>query len=240
MIKVTENVKHLIIINVILFAMTMSGLGDKLFELLSLYSFDSPLFKPWQLLSHMFMHANMTHILFNMFALYMFGSALEIAWGGRRFLIFYFTTGIGGAVLYLIIKHFQLMAGIENLPAETIQLLQNQGAEAILQGKNFTDPVLANLNGLMNGPMVGASGAISGLLMAFAFVFPNHELMLMFFPVPIKAKYFVPLLIIYELYSGTANMAGDNVAHYAHISGMVIGFIIMKFWGGQFKHKRWD
>ena len=240
MIPVTENVKHLIILNVILFLATMSGLGDRLFELLSLYSFDSPLFKPWQLVSHMFMHANMSHILFNMFALWMFGSALERVWGGKRFLIFYFATGIGGAILYLIIKHFQLMAGLEALPAETLELLKTQGADAIAHGKNFTDTALANLNGLMNGPMVGASGAISGLLMAFAFVFPNHELMLMFFPVPIKAKYFVPLLIIYELYSGSANMTGDNVAHYAHISGMVIGFLIMKFWGGQFKHQRWN
>ncbi len=170
----------------------------------------------------------------------MFGSALERVWGGKRFLIFYFATGIGGAILYLIIKHFQLMAGLEALPAETLELLKTQGADAIAHGKNFTDTALANLNGLMNGPMVGASGAISGLLMAFAFVFPNHELMLMFFPVPIKAKYFVPLLIIYELYSGSANMTGDNVAHYAHISGMVIGFLIMKFWGGQFKHQRWN
>jgi membrane associated rhomboid family serine protease len=238
--QLTENVKHLIILNVILFFATMTGMGDKLFELLALYSYDSPLFKPWQLVTHMFMHGGMSHILFNMFALYMFGSALEQAWGGKRFLIFYFATGIGGAALYLVIKHFQLMTGLEGLPAETLELLRTQGADAILQGKNFTDPQLANLNGLMNGAMVGASGAISGLLMAFAFIFPNAELMLMFFPVPIKAKYFIPLIIAYELYAGVANTAGDNVAHYAHISGMVIGFIIMKVWGGQFKHQRWN
>lgn len=237
---ITENVKHLIILNVILFFATTTGLGGKLYELLSLYSFDSPLFKPWQLVTHMFMHANMSHILFNMFALWMFGSALEQVWGGKRFLIFYFATGIGGAILYLLIKHFQLMHGLESLPAETINLLKGQGAEAIAMGKNFADPVLANLNGLMNGPMVGASGAISGLLMAFAFVFPNHELMMIFLPIPIKAKYFIPLLLVYELYSGTANMTGDNIAHYAHISGMAIGFIIMKVWGGQFKHRRWN
>jgi membrane associated rhomboid family serine protease len=238
--QLTENVKHLIILNVILFLATMTGMSDKLFELMALYSYDSPLFKPWQLVTHMFMHGGMSHILFNMFALYMFGSALEQAWGGKRFLVFYFATGIGGAALYLVIKHFQLMAGLEGLPTETLELLKTQGVDAILQGKNFTDPQLANLNGLMNGAMVGASGAISGLLMAFAFIFPNAELMLMFFPVPIKAKYFIPLIIAYELYAGVANTSGDNVAHYAHISGMVIGFIIMKIWGGQFKHQRWN
>ncbi len=231
MIRVTDTVKHLIIINVLFFIATYYFVDTNwMISTLSLHSVQSPLFKPWQVLSHMFMHGGFTHIFFNMFSLWMFGSALENLWGGKKFLTFYLLTGIGGALVYLLIKYFQIEYDLANTPKEILDVVMSQGADAIAVGKNFVDAKLGGLNSLINGQMLGASGAISGLLMAYGVLYPNAEFALIFLPIPIKAKYFIPLLIIYELSMEFTDFSWDNVAHLAHLSGMLIGFILIKLW----------
>ncbi len=230
-IQITDTVKHLIIINVLVFFVVHFQLDMQMMvNLFALHSAQSPLFEPWQILSHMFMHADIAHIGFNMFALWMFGEQLESIWGGKKFLIFYLVTGIGAALVYLLVKYIQINQQIEGIPEDMVNLVMTDGAKHIAQGQNYVDGLLGGLNSLINGPMVGASAAISGLLMAFGVLFPNSELMLLFFPVPIKAKYFIPLLIIYEISMEFAEFSWDNIAHMAHVSGMLIGFILIKIW----------
>ena len=199
-------------------------------EYFAMYSTDSPNFKIWQLVTSMFMHGGFMHIAFNMFALWMFGSVLEDLWGTKKFVTFYFLTGIGSAGLYILIKYLQINAIIGDYSEQEINLILTQGVEIIGNGQNYTDSHLGFLNGLINTPTLGASGAIAGLLMAFGILFPNTELMLIFLPIPIKAKYFIPLLIVYEISMEFASFSWDNVAHLGHLSGMAIGFIIMKYW----------
>ncbi|WGH76580.1 rhomboid family intramembrane serine protease [Tenacibaculum tangerinum] len=229
--KLTQAVKHLIIINTLFFIATYYIIDSRiLIEWFSLFSTESPFFKYWQVATSMFMHGSFSHILFNMFALWMFGSTLESVWGTKKFITFYFLTGIGSAILYLLIKYIQIQYVIDDYSAEEINIVLTKGAEAIMNGKNFTDENLANLNALINTPTLGASGAISGLLMAFGVLFPNVELMLIFIPIPIKAKYFIPLLIVYELTMELAGFSWDNIAHLGHLSGMIIGYILIKYW----------
>lgn len=229
--RLTETVKHLIIINVIFYIGTYYVLDPGvMYEYFGLFSTESPNFKFWQLLTSMFMHGGFGHILFNMFALWMFGSVLESVWGQKKFLTFYFLTGFGSAALYVLIKYIQIQYAYDNYTDDQIDLILTKGAEAVLEGKNFIDSELASLNSLVNGVTIGASGAIAGLLMAFGIMFPNMELMLIFLPVPIKAKYFIPLLIVYELSMEFASFSWDNIAHLGHLSGMAIGFIIMRMW----------
>jgi membrane associated rhomboid family serine protease len=229
--KLTEAVKHLIIVNVLFYIATYYVIDSRiLIELFSLFSTQSPHFEYWQVATSMFMHGSLSHILFNMFSLWMFGSTLESVWGKKKFVSFYFLTGIGSAVLYLLIKHIQIQYVIDDYAAEEINLILTQGAEAIINSQNFTNEKLSSLNALINGPTLGASGAIAGLLMAFGILFPNLELMMIFLPIPIKAKYFIPLLIIYEFSMELASFSWDNIAHLGHLSGMAIGFILMQYW----------
>ena len=240
MTRLTEAVKHLIILNVIFFIATYYLVDSRLMiEFFAMFSNESPNFRVWQLLTSMFMHGSFGHILFNMFALWMFGSVLEGLWGTKKFLTFYFLTGVGSAALYLLIKYFQIEAVIGNYSGQEIDLILTEGADAIMNGKNFIDDRLASLNSLINTPTLGASGAIAGLLMAFGILFPNMELMLIFLPIPIKAKYFIPLLIVYELSMELASFSWDNIAHLGHLSGMAIGFIIMRYWKNN-QFKRWN
>jgi membrane associated rhomboid family serine protease len=190
---------------------------------LGLFYFDSPYFAPYQLITHMFMHGGLMHIGFNMFALVMFGSNLERMWGGKRFLIFYLVTGFGAAALHMGVNMIQVYNAVGSLTPGTIQ--------GLTEGYQFTGPNASILNGAYLTPTVGASGAIYGLLMAFAVLFPNTELFLIFIPVPIKAKYFVPGLIIIEVFLGVSQFSGDNIAHFAHLGGMLFGYILLKMWG---------
>lgn len=238
--RITDTVKHLIIINVIVFAAGYFVVDRMVMvKYFALYSPESPFFQFWQPLTSMFMHGGIGHIAFNMFALWIFGSALERIWGARKFLTFYLLTGIGSALLYVLIKYIQLQYQLDNYSPESLNLIVTQGADALLSGQNFVDPDLASLNVLVNIPTLGASGAIAGLLMAFGLLFPNVELFLIFFPIPIKAKYFIPLLIIYEFSMEFASFSWDNVAHLGHLSGMIIGFIIMQYWKKN-QFKRWN
>lgn len=212
-------VKNLLIINGLFFlaAMVLSPGGKPLAWTLGLFYMDSPFFEPYQIATHMFMHGGFGHIFFNMFALFMFGSPLERVWGPKRMLLFYLLTGLGAAALHMGVMAYDVysIAGSVsgNVQETSNGYLMNPG----LQSLYFT-------------PTVGASGAVFGLLLGFGMLFPNTELMLLFFPVPIKAKYFVVLYGLAELFFGFARIQGDNIAHFAHLGGMLFGFILIKIW----------
>ncbi len=226
-------VKNLLIINGIMlfatFALEQSW-GIDLTEYLGMFFPLSNSFYPHQLITSMFMHANISHLFFNMFALFMFGRVLETVWGSKRFLIYYMVTGIGAVVLHSVVNYAQAYPILEAISNQQLDYVINEGKEALLLGKNFTNPDMAQLNLIFNVPTVGASGAIFGILLAFGMLFPNTELMLLIPPMPVKAKYFVIGYGVIELFSGVANFQGDNIAHFAHLGGMLFGFLLIKYW----------
>ena len=231
--KITFNtVTVLIAINVLVFFASTSVSG--LTELLALYFPLNDNFAIWQFVTHMFMHGGLTHLLFNMFALWMFGTQLEAIWGGKRFLIFYFACGIGAALIYTIINYYQFnniysILRDSGLSAFDIQDMINKGA---YPPNVLSEDQAVQLIGTFSRPMVGASGAIYGILVAYAFNFPNNKLILLFLPYPIAAKYFVPALIGLDLFSGVTGFSifGGGVAHFAHVGGAIIGFLMMMYW----------
>lgn len=227
-----EVVKNLIILNGLFFLAKFAfrRLDIDLDEILGMFYFQSQSFRPWQMVTHFFMHGDLMHIFFNMFGLWMFGSKLEQLWGPRRFLIFYFVTAFGAFLLHFLVTYLRIQEVIATISQEDISMVMENGRELLRSHRNYTDSGLASLNALVNVPMVGASGALFGILAGFAMYFPNTELFLMFIPVPIKAKYFVLIYAAYELFSGVSNAQGDNVAHFAHLGGALVGFLLIKFW----------
>lgn len=225
-------VKNLLIINGLFFLTTLVLQTQVNYDLSDTLGLHYPLsddFQPWQLVSYMFMHGSFMHLFFNMFALWMFGNTLENHWGPKRFLIYYMITGIGAGIIQIAVAHFRLMPLYSEISAEDLNLVLNQGAEILQRGQNFSEPVAGKINLLVNSVTVGASGAVFGILLAFGMLFPNTMLYI-YFAIPIKAKWFVILYGAVELYSGIANSQGDNVAHFAHLGGMLFGFILIKFW----------
>ena len=233
--SIPETIKQLIIINVI-FYIGSQFLGDLSYDILALHYYENEKFLFKQFLTHMFMHGSPTHILFNMFGLWMFGSPLEQMWGRNKFLFFYISCGLGAAFIQTGFYYFQ----IQNL-YEIIELnnLSSSSPDIILEYMSQSD-YMAAISGF-NSVMVGASGAIYGVLVAFAFSFPNSKLMLLFFPFPIKAKFFVPLLILIDLFFGISSFSVGPIAHFAHIGGALIGLIMLLYWKkNQFNDRRWD
>lgn len=229
-------VKNLIIINAIMLLATyvLQLRGFDLTKILGLHYFASPDFRPYQLVTHMFMHGGIMHLVFNMFALWMFGRVLENVWGPKRFFIYYFATGLGAAVFYSLVNFIEFQYIASRMTPENVQMVMSNGAEILSSGRNYTE-LAGKLNLLLNVPTVGASGAVFGILLGFGMLFPNTELMLLFPPIPIKAKYFVIGYGAIELFSGIAN-TGDNVAHFAHLGGMIFGFILIKYWNKNSNH----
>jgi len=245
--KLTDAVKHLIILNVIFFAAS-SFLGASLGDWLALYFPKNPHFGLWQYVSHMFMHGGFMHILFNMYALWAFGSPLEQMWGRNKFLFFYFSAGIGAGLIYTAVNYYQFNSIYNDLVSLGMSATEIQGLlESGRYNSSILDQIpenrLADIFQIYNTPAVGASGAIYGVLVAFGMTFPNAKLALIFLPVPISAKYFIPVLIGLDLFSGVTGFSifGGGIAHFAHVGGAIIGFIIMKFWQkNQFNDKRWN
>ncbi len=250
MMRMTEMVKHLLIINIIFFV--GSQLVPQAEQLFALYYFENPNFRVWQPLTHMFMHGGIMHIFFNMFALVSFGSALEQQWGGKKFLFFYISCGIGAMLLHTGVNYYEFHSNYDYLIAEGISV---EDIKTLLQGGSvhisstadsfLLQNAIDKMATAYNTPAVGASGAIYGLLVAFAFLYPNAELALMFIPVPIKAKYFVPGVLAIDLYlglnGGSIFGGSTGVAHFAHLGGALIGFIMMWYWKkNQFNKNRWD
>lgn len=238
-------VKQLIIINVLFFLGSMS-LGNAAYDLLALHYPQNPKFAPWQVLTHMFMHGSINHILFNMFGLWMFGGTLAKMWGSNKFLFFYLSTGLGAAALQLVINYFQIstVAGqlVEAGYSATVLTETLQSGQYNTAWSNvISQAELSQLLTSFNMSMVGASGALYGILVAFAFLFPNTELMIIFLPIPIKAKYFVPILLASDLFFGFSSYSLGPIAHFAHLGGAVTGYIMMWYWKKQqFNNNRWD
>ena len=248
---------NLLIINIILFfgSQVLSRSGIDLDRLLALYYPASDHFRPYQYLSHMFMHGSITHIFFNMFALWMFGRVLESVWGSKRFLIYYLVTGLGAAALHTLVLWLQM----GNLATEAQAFINTPSPEVFAElvkdrfpdyqvrvgefiGGWIKDPgnpgyvteatnfIKEMVRMKIDIPTVGASGAVFGVLLAFGMLFPNTRLMLLFPPIPIKAKWFVIGYGVIELFAGVLNQPGDNIAHFAHLGGMIFGFLLIKFW----------
>jgi membrane associated rhomboid family serine protease len=227
-------VKNLLIINVLFFLAkaVANSRGIDLSVILGLHYFDSPDFRPYQIATHFFMHGDLMHIFFNMFSLVMLGAHLERIWGPKRFLIFYFVTALGAAALHQGVLAIEIYNAAGTLTPISDGLVEcHPGIMAmdcqysnVLTHDQFKHAASAYTN------VVGASGAIYGLLMAFAMLFPNTEFMLLFPPIPIKAKWFALILGLIALYSGYQNSSGDSVAHFAHLGGMLFGFIMIKIW----------
>jgi membrane associated rhomboid family serine protease len=243
--NMTDTVKQLLLLNILFFV--GSYFVPQATDLLALHYFESAKFQLWQPLSHMFMHGNLMHIFFNMFALVSFGSALEHFWGPKKFLFFYFSCGIGAALIHSGVNYYYFHDALNTLMANGFQKAEifkilNEGKfmtswQAVLSPSTF-DAMIGALT-----PTVGASGAIYGLLVAFAFMFPNAELALLFIPVPIKAKYFVPAIVLLDLFSGVTGYSifGGGIAHFAHVGGAAVGFLMMWYWKkNQFNQNRWD
>lgn len=229
--NISPVVKNLLLINILFYIAQWTI--PSFTQNLELYPISSEDFKPWQLATHFFMHSpySIGHIFFNMFALVIFGSQLERVWGAQRFLGYYISCALGAAVLHLGVNYYRIHIIEINLSLEDLELFRNAAYDAFQKGMNFKDPVLAQLNLLHHTPMLGASGAVFGLLAAFGYLFPNTELMLLFPPIPIKAKYFVIGYAALELYLGVSNNPSDNVAHFAHLGGALVGIIIVLYWG---------
>ncbi|MCC8361406.1 rhomboid family intramembrane serine protease [Salinimicrobium sediminilitoris] len=253
--RMTETVKVLLIINVIVY-IGSQVLGDKAYELFSLWFIENDNFQFWQVITHMFMHdpSSIFHILFNMYALWAFGSPIEQVLGKNRFLFFYFSAGIGAAIIHTLVNYYHFQAGYSALldagmgAGEVEQYLRESYASIVSNGQ-FSIPEGVDQNVLRTmfqtyiTPVVGASGAIYGILVAFGMMFPNVELFLLFVPVPIKAKFFIPALIALDLFSGLTGYSifGGGIAHFAHIGGALFGFIMMWYWKkNQFNQNRWD
>ncbi len=265
--NITPVVKQLLIINIIFFiGSQLVPIADSYF---ALYYFENPMFKFWQPLTHMFMHGGISHIFFNMFALYSFGSALEHFWGGKKFLFFYISCGLGAALLHTLVNYLQIQSLMNsvselNFTNSDIKVLLNSDLrnvfdengkmiasnfQAILERVNCTQEqynVIEQANLISRSTAVGASGAVYGLLVAFAFMFPNAQLGIMFIPIPIKAMYFVPGILAIDLVLGLKGSSifgagSTGIAHFAHLGGALTGFIMMWYWKkNQFNHKRWN
>ena len=223
-------VKNLIIVNVLFFLATISlSRFFNMDDYFALHYFRSPHFMPHQIVTYMFMHGGFSHILFNMFALWMFGANMENVWGPKRFLTFYMVAGLGAGIIQLLFMQIQYMNYASELDAATIDMVLREGTAVMESGRNWTDVNIGGLNSVVNTTVVGASGAIYGLLLAFGMTFPE-AIIYLYFLFPIKAKWFVIGFGALELFSGIRNSATDNVAHFAHLGGMLFGYILIKYW----------
>ncbi|MBC3757574.1 rhomboid family intramembrane serine protease [Hyunsoonleella sp. SJ7] len=249
MMRITDTVKHLLIINVIMFVGSLI-VGNVAFDSLSIWFYENDNFRPWQVITHMFMHSQtfIPHIIFNMLGIWMFGSPLEQIWGRNKFLFFYFSCGLGAVFLPFVIDYFRFSSLIAPLvengfEKDYILSVLNEGNVDTRWKGIIGEDNLNKLARIFFGSGLGASGCLMGLLVAFGMYFPNSELMLIFLPIPIKAKIFIPLLLAYEIISGITggtSMFGVSVAHFAHVGGALTGLIIAWYWKkNQFNQNRW-
>ncbi|MCC6723553.1 MAG: rhomboid family intramembrane serine protease [Saprospiraceae bacterium] len=247
-------VKHLLFLNIIVFlASQVLDIGD-----LALFYPSSEYFRSFQIATYFFMHASLGHIFFNMFSLVMFGTMLERRWGPQRFLFYYIFTALGAAVVHMAVIYFKVTQledlanafahapsydsfsqffgkiKVQAFTVEYQEALEKIGAMLYNGDTSVAQKVSGDMLQIIefekNSSIVGASGAIFGLLLAFGVIYPEWELFFMFIPVPIKAKYFIPVMLLMELFLGQQNFEWDNVAHYAHLGGALFGLLLLLFW----------
>lgn len=223
--------KNLLAINVLLFFATLVAerQGVDLNAILGLHLFMSDDFHIYQLVTYMFMHGSVSHLFFNMFALYMFGRTLEYVWGGKRFLVFYIVAGVGAGLIQEAVGLARYYSLVGEMNPELVSVVFEQGLSALHEGKNFVNPSMGTLNLVLNATTVGASGAVYAILLGFGMLFPNERMFIFPLPVPIKAKFFVIGYAVIELYLGVAGTP-DGVAHFAHLGGMLFGIILILYW----------
>ena len=215
-------------------------------DIFSLFYFENDKFLFSQLVTHMFMHGNIMHLSFNMLALWMFGSTLVSIWGKNKFLFFYFSCGIGAAVLqnysnYVNINSFMNILSDASFSQQQIVSILKTATYPSYMLDFVSESEILSAYSDFNSPMIGASGAIYGVVVAFSFMFPNTKLMLLFPPVPVKAKYLVPGLIVVDLFFGLTSASIGSIAHFAHIGGAMTGLLMMLYWKkSQFNNRRWD
>ena len=214
----------ILVLNIAIFILV--EVFEELRPVLSLYYFDHPNFQPYQILSHVFMHGGFAHLFFNMYALVIFGSVIEQVIGTKKYIVLYFVAAMGAFALQLGNTWYSL----KDVTPETMEIIQSQGYQALQEGKNFVDETLASINLEYNISLVGASGAIMGLLMAFAIIFPNAKMQIIFVPIDIKAKYFMPFYMLVELFLGVSNFQWDNIGHFAHLGGAIFGALLVWIW----------
>jgi membrane associated rhomboid family serine protease len=221
--------KNLIIINVVMLLITF--LFQRMFSVnlsavLGMFYFQSPYFAPWQIVTHMFMHGGIAHIFFNMYALWIFGKTLESVWGSKRFLIYYLITGLGAAFFLQLVNYIQFGPDIAAVKAaySVDRINHTLLGEILHPGNQFYQ-----IGRELIRPTVGASGAVYGVLLAFGMLFPNTPLFIMFIPIPIKAKWLVIGFGGLELFLGLTQ-SGGNIAHFAHLGGMIFGFFLIRYW----------
>lgn len=221
--KVTKN---LLIINILAYLATITLVksGFDMNDMFGLHYYESDSFKPFQIITYMFLHASFSHLFFNMFALWMFGRIIEEILGQSKYLFFYFTCGIGAGLVQELAWSYDIPNALQGIAMKYETVLSAAETELIMS--RFVT--------------VGASGAIFGLLLAFAMLLPNQPIFFMFIPVPIKAKYFVIIYALIELWGGVAASSGDNVAHFAHLGGMIFGFFLLKYWQNKYKNQQMD
>lgn len=258
MFQITPVVKSLLIINIGFFILTLV-LGQGTANVLALYYFESENFRIYQIATHFFMHAGFMHIFFNMYALVMFGSYVERLWGGNKFLFYYLFCAMGAAIIHTAYTYYhisglqELAIAFQEMPDANLfsQFMGKANLDFLTnEGQNLVQELESSLRKSTNGeaaqqaygimqqlinremdiPIVGASGAVYGILVAFGLLFPNIELMLIFLPIPIKAKYFIPVLMVIEFILGVNQYSWDNIAHFAHLGGALFGIILILFW----------
>lgn len=224
--------KNLLIINVLMFLATIvvQGRGIDLGDYLGLHFVLSGRFNAAQLITYMFMHGGFTHLFFNMFAVWMFGRILEQVWGPKRFLFYYLMCGIGAALIQEGVNAAAYVMATEGLSPEAIDVVVREGSGVLQSQMNYVDPQMARLNITLNSQTVGASGAVYAILLGFGMIYPNQQMFIFPLPFPIKAKYLVMGYALIELLSGFANNPADNVANFAHLGGMIFGFILIIYW----------
>lgn len=247
MMQVSETVKHLIIINVIMFVGTLAIGETQFYNWFAMHFPENESFDLWQIVTHMFMHGGFMHLIFNMFALWMFGTPVEQVLGNKRFLFIYFSAGLGAVALQIAYYYFQYKPDYNALLGSG---LSSQNITQMLTSNEIIPGVSAGQVGQLqtifpsfHAVMVGASGCIMGVLAAFGMMNPEAKLMMIFLPIPIKAKYFIPGIILLDLISGLTGQSffsPSNTAYMAHVGGAVTGFIIMWYWKRtQFNKNRW-
>ncbi|WP_332020268.1 rhomboid family intramembrane serine protease [Kaistella sp.] len=226
--------RNIIIINIVVFILTYVLQTDLMYRYLAAFYPFSPFFHSWQIITHMFMHGSFLHILFNLMTLYSFGPVLEQVLGDKKYVILYFVSGLGAFFLFNLwnfVEVEQIKSSLQNLGFDLAGYMNGENvsfkgnSEAVLEQQGL----VSKLQSIISVPMVGASGAIFGVIAAFATLYPDAKIMLMFIPVPVKVKYLMPVVIIVSIYLGVTGNAG-GIAHLAHVGGALIGFILAKIW----------
>ena len=226
--------RNIIIINIVVFILTYVLQTDMMYRYLAAFYPFSPFFHSWQIITHMFMHGSFMHILFNLMTLYSFGPVLEQVLGDKKYVLLYFVSGLGAFFLFNLwnfVEVEQIKSSLQSLGFDLAGYMDGESVSfkgnsaAILEQQNLVN----QLQSIISVPMVGASGAIFGVIAAFATLYPDAKIMLMFIPVPVKVKYLMPVVIIVSIYLGISGSAG-GIAHLAHVGGALVGFILAKIW----------